>query len=77
MDGFVFQPVAVIALAGAMILTLYEMGASLRPATCPECSHCRMRAEADAREQDRLRREYARRVGLPDRDDDDDHRPIG
>ena len=61
------------ALAVAMIITLYEMGAALRPTTCPECSHCRAVAEAEAREQERLSREYARRVGLPD-EDDDDHR---
>ena len=59
-----------IALVGAISLTLYEMGAALRPEACPECSHCRARAQEAAREQERLAREYARRVGLDDRDDD-------
>ena len=74
MDGSLLQPTVLAALAGAMIITLYEMGAALRPATCPECSHCRAIADADAREQERLAREYAKRVGLPDRDDEDDRR---
>lgn len=65
------QPIGLAALFGAMVMTLYEMGASLRPAGCPECAHCRSIAEADAREQERLNREYARRAGLPDEDDDD------
>jgi hypothetical protein len=75
MDGSLLQPLGLAALVGAMILTLYEMGSALRPVTCPECSHCRAIAEADAREQERLAREYSRRAGLPDHDDDD--RKIG
>ena len=75
MDGSLLQPIGLTALVLAMIITLYEMGAALRPATCPECSHCRALAEADAREQERLAREYAKRAGLPDRDDDD-HRTL-
>jgi hypothetical protein len=71
MDGSLLQPMGLAALVGAMIITLYEMGAALRPATCPECGHCRAIAEADAREQERLAREYSRRVGLSDKDDDD------
>lgn len=63
-------PISIIALAVAMLLTLYEMASSLRPATCAECSHCRARAEDEARAQERLAREYARRVGLEDEDDD-------
>lgn len=64
------QP-ALVAVAAAMILTLYEMGNSLKPTSCPECPHCRAKADADQREQDRLRHEYSRRVGLDDREDDD------
>jgi hypothetical protein len=71
MDGSVLAPLGLAALVGAMIITLYDMGVSLRPAACPECSHCRALAEADAAEQERLAREYARRVGLSDEDDDD------
>jgi hypothetical protein len=52
-------------------MTLYEMGSALRPATCPECSHCRALAESRAREQERLAREYANQIGLPEDDDDD------
>lgn len=74
MDGSILQPLGLVALVGAMFLILYEMGASLKPVVCAECPHCRARAEADAREQDRLAREYARRVGL---DDEDDDRTIG
>jgi hypothetical protein len=75
MDGSILQ-VGLVAVVGAMVLMVYEMGSALRPITCPECSHCRARNEADAREQDRLAREYARRVNLPHRDDDDDDRLI-
>lgn len=71
MDGSMLQILGLVALVGAMIITLYEMGASLGPVTCPECSHCRARAEADARDQERLARDYSKRVGLPDKDDDD------
>ena len=69
MDGSILQ-VGLIAVMAALVLTLYEMGSSLRPVTCPECSHCRARAEAERIEQERLARDYARRMNLP-RDDDD------
>jgi hypothetical protein len=70
MDGSMLQILGLVALVGAMIITLYDMGAALRPATCAECPHCRSLAEAKAREQERLAREYSARVGLPDEDDD-------
>jgi hypothetical protein len=73
MDGSFLQPLGLIAIIVAMILTLYDMGVSLRPATCAECPHCRQRAYEDARRQEQLSREYARRNGL-DADDDDDRR---
>lgn len=63
------------ALVVAMIVTLYEMRTALQPATCPECGHCRERAAEEARLQDRLAREYARRNGLES--DDEDDRRIG
>jgi hypothetical protein len=75
MDGSLLQPFGIVALVGAMIITLYEMGAALRPVTCPECHHCRTLAAEAAREQERLAREYAKRIGLSDKDDDD--RTIG
>jgi hypothetical protein len=74
MDGSIV-PLAATALVAAIVITMYDMAASLKPATCAECPHCRALAEADAREQERLAREYARRVGLDERDDDD--RTIG
>lgn len=75
MDGSILQ-VGLAAAFCAMILVVYELGASLRPVTCPECSHCQARRAADERAQELLRREFARRTGLDD-DDDDHHRRIG
>jgi hypothetical protein len=72
MDGSILQ-VGLAAIFCAMILVVYEMGAALRPVTCPECSHCQARRAADEREQQMLAREYAKRAGL-DHDDDDDRR---
>ena len=69
------QPLGMGALIVAMIVSLYEMGAALRPVTCPECRHCQERAEEEARLQDHLAREYARRNGLEN--DEDDDRRIG
>jgi hypothetical protein len=73
MDGSLLQPLGLGALVVAMIVTLYDMGAALRPVACPECRHCQERALEDARHQDQLAREYARRNGL-DNDEDDDRR---
>jgi len=67
------QSIGLVALVVAMILTLYDMGASLRPSVCSECPHCRQRAEEDARRQEQLSREYARRHRI-DLDDEDDRR---
>jgi hypothetical protein len=75
MDGSMLQPLGMGALIVAMIVSLYEMGAALRPVTCPECRHCQERAEEEARLQDHLAREYARRNGLEN--DEDDDRRIG
>ena len=71
MDGSMLQILGLLALVGAMIITLYEMRTALQPATCPECAHCRARAAADALEQERLAREYSARMGLPEDDEDD------
>lgn len=70
MDASVLQPLVLIAVAIAIVVTLYEMGQSLRPPACPECGHCRALAEHEAETQERLAREYARRVGLDDEIDD-------
>ncbi len=71
MDGSILQ-VGLLALIGAMILTTYEMGSALRPVSCPECAHCKARREADRLEQERLARDYARKMNLPDDDDRSD-----
>ena len=76
MDVSTLQLAGLLAVGSAMIITLYDMGAALKPVACAECPHCRAAAAAEAREQDRLRREYAQRVGLPTNDDEDD-RKIG
>jgi hypothetical protein len=73
MDGSMLQPIGLGALVVAMIVTLYDMGASLRPSSCPECQHCREVAADDARLQEQLAREYAQRHGL-EADDEDDRR---
>jgi hypothetical protein len=70
MDGSILQ-LGLVALFGAIILTMYEMGSAMRPVACPECTHCRARAEADRLEQERLARDYARRMNLPREDDDE------
>jgi hypothetical protein len=75
MDGSMLQVLGLVALVGAMIITLYDMRSALRPATCAECPHCRTVAEAKAREQERLAREYSASIGLPE--DDDEDRRIG
>jgi hypothetical protein len=74
MDGSILQ-LGLAAIFCAMILVVYEMGAALRPVTCPECSHCQARRAAEERAQELLNREYARRVGL--HDEDDDQRRLG
>jgi len=65
------QSAGLIALAVAMILTVYDLRASLAPETCDECPHCRARKEEDRRRQEELAREYARKNGL---DQDEEHR---
>jgi hypothetical protein len=70
MDQTLILSVGLFAVFVAMVITLYDMGTSLKPAACPECAHCRAIAAAAAREQERLDREYARRIGLADEDDD-------
>lgn len=70
MDPSILHALTLIALAIAIVVTLYDMGQSLRPAACPECAHCRAIAEDEAQAQERLAREYARRVGLEEEIDD-------
>ncbi len=70
------QRLVLIAVAIAIVVTLYEMGQSFRPAVCPECGHCRALAEQEVQTQEHLAREYARRVGLDDENDENDDRRI-
>jgi len=71
MDGSMLQTAGLVALAIAMIFTVYDLRASLTPETCSECQHCRERVEAQRLMQERLAKEYARKHGLDRRDDDD------
>jgi hypothetical protein len=75
MDGSTIQVLGVVALAIAMVMTLFEMRVSLQPESCAECPHCQARQEAERCLQEDLARQYARRHHL-DRDDEDD-RKIG
>jgi hypothetical protein len=70
MDANVLQ-LALFAAVVAMVLTLYELRASLAPATCRECPHCRQLAAEKQRRDEELQRWYARENGL-DPDDDED-----
>ncbi len=64
-------PIPLLTLASllATVLMGYELYASRHP-ECPECTHCQARRLADEREQERLQDEYARRIGLANREDD-------
>lgn len=65
--------VALVAAIVALIVTFYEMRASLAPATCSECAHCRALAVERAERERELQTWYARRHGL-DGDDDENAR---
>ena len=70
MDSLIMQPLILVALAAAIVVTAYEMRTALEPAHCPECPHFLAASrEREAQQQD-LQDQYARRNGL-DRDDDD------
>lgn len=69
------QSLQLVALAVALILTAYELRASLEPPTCPECTHCRTLAAERARRDEELATTYAHRNRLDP--DDDDERRIG
>ena len=75
MEGSTIQMVGVIALAIAMVVTLFEMRLSLQPDTCSECPHCKARLDAERRLQEDLARQYEIRHGL--RHDDEDDKKIG
>jgi DNA-binding FadR family transcriptional regulator len=74
-------PLVLAALVVGIAGTWMELRASLEPAACPECAHCREQAElrrlerlAQERHQAELQATYSRRLGLDDRRDEDDVR---
>lgn len=69
MNELILQRLVLIAVAIAIVVALYEMRQSFRPAVCPECGQCRALAEQQAQTQERLAREYARRIGPDDEND--------
>ena len=75
MDPQVMPYVVFISLLVAIVVTLYEMGHSVQPDTCPECPHCQAVAAERERVDEELSRTYAREHGLLP--DEDDHRRIG
>lgn len=72
MEGVILNA-TVLAVIVAMVLVAYDMRASLQPAECAECPHCRSLANERARRQRELQAEYAREHHL-DTDEDDDRR---
>lgn len=72
MDIGILQ-LALVSAIVALIVTFYEMRASLAPATCAECPHCRAAATERAQRERELQTWYAREHGL-DSDDDEDRR---
>jgi hypothetical protein len=69
------QPLVLFALLVAMVLTAYEMRASLAPPACPECPHCKALAAERERRDRELEAAYARQHRL--NGDEDDDRRIG
>lgn len=70
MDTGILQA-ALLAAIVAIVVTVYELRASLAPAECSECPHCRNVAAERRRRDAELQDWYARKHGL-DLDDDDD-----
>lgn len=71
-----FVPLILAALVAGMVGTWVELRASLEPAACPECGHCRELAEvrrlerlAEQQRQADLQAATARRMGLHRTDD--------
>ncbi len=70
MDSTLFLPMALVLLFVAILVTAFEMRASLAPASCAECPHCQALAAERARRQHELDSWSASGQGF-DRDDDD------
>jgi hypothetical protein len=70
MDTGILQ-IALLAAIVAIVVSVYELRASLSPAVCSECPHCRSAAAERQRRDQELQDWYARKHGL-DLDDEDD-----
>ena len=46
------QPLTLVALAAAIVVTAYEMRTTLEPVNCPQCPHCLEAARALAQQRD-------------------------
>jgi hypothetical protein len=68
MDPAVIQTLLFLFI-GAMALVAFEMRASLRAPSCPECPHCRAVIAAEQRQQADMQKAFARRERDRDRDD--------
>jgi hypothetical protein len=73
MESALYLPMALVLLFVAILVTAYEMRASLAPSSCAECPHCRALAAERARREHELDSWYASSQGF-DIDDDDDRR---
>jgi hypothetical protein len=74
MESVLVTPLVPLALFVAIVVTAFELRASLAPASCAECPHCRALAEERERRDRELQTWYARSNHL---DDEDDDRRIG
>ena len=74
MESMLVTPLVPLALFVAIVVTAFEMRASLTPASCVECPHCRDLAAERERRDHELQTWYARSNHL---DDEDDDRKIG
>jgi hypothetical protein len=73
MDSTLFLPMALVGLFVAILVTAYEMRASLAADSCTECPHCQALAAERARREHELDSWYASSQGF-DIDEDDDRR---
>ena len=77
MDLSLLPWLGLVALLVAMAIIVFDMRDAMKPATCPECLHCQTNAGLAAARQERLNREYARRIGVDRADDENDDHRIG
>ena len=65
------EPLTVLLVAGATLVTSGVLVATLPVQHCDECAHCRQLKQDHELEQRRLRAEYARQWGLRTKDGDE------